>query len=95
MNPKLAVGLATFLAGVATSLSTAQHGWSDVATTGFIASAMLQLAGFIMGVWGGIETKPARDPEVRTRQSDQLTPGATTTTTTVVKADPIPPPVKP
>lgn len=90
MNTKLATGLALFLSGIATSLSTAQHGWSDVATTGFVASAMLQLAGFILSVWGGIETKPTRDVETRTRQSDQLTPGATTTTTTVVKADPLP-----
>lgn len=70
MNPKLALGLATFLSGIATALSTAEHGFQDVLTTGFVAALLLQLAGFILSVWGGIETKPPRKPETRTRRDD-------------------------
>lgn len=90
MNSKLATGLAMFVSSIAISISSAQHGWSDVMTTGFVAAALLNLSGFILGVWGGVETKPPRDVETRTRFADQLAPGATTTTTTTVKADPIP-----
>ena len=70
MDPKLAVGLATFMSGLATSLATAQHGFADILTPGFIASAMMQLSGFILAVWGGINTKPPRDAESRTRADD-------------------------
>lgn len=88
MDPRLAVGLATFVGGLAVSLSTAQHGWADVWTTGFVASLLMQVSGFIMAVWGGIQTKPARDPETRTRFADQLPAGATTKTTTITNVDP-------
>lgn len=71
MNSKLAVGLAAFMSGIAMALSTTQHGWSDVLTTGFVASLLLQMSGFILAVWGGIETKPPRDPDTRTRLEDK------------------------
>ena len=70
MDPKLAIGLATFMSGVATSLAAAPHGFHDIFTPGFVASLMLQLSGFILAVWGGINTKPPRDPETRTRAND-------------------------
>lgn len=70
MDPKLAIGLATFMSGIATSLGTAQHGFQDIFTPGFVASLLMQMSGFILAVWGGINTKTPRDVESRTRVDD-------------------------
>ncbi len=70
MDPKLAVGLATFLSGIATALAAAPHGFHDILTPSFVASLLLQVSGFILAVWGGIMTKAPRDIETRTRATD-------------------------
>ena len=70
MNSKLAVGLALFISGLAAQLGGMQHGWVDALTPMFVAGMMVQLSGFILSVWGGIETKPYRNIDKRTRSSD-------------------------
>lgn len=71
MNSKLAVGLALFLSGIATQLGGLEHGWIDVTNIKFVAGMMVQLSGFILAVWGGIETKPPRNKDSRERDSDK------------------------
>ena len=59
MNSKLAVGLAMFMSSLAMQLS-GESNWNDTLTTRFVSGMLLQLSGFILSVWGGIETKPTR-----------------------------------
>jgi hypothetical protein len=70
VNSKLAVGLALFISGIAAQLSGMQHGWLDALTPMFVSGMLIQLSGFILSVWGGIETKPYRDINSKTRSSD-------------------------
>lgn len=45
--------LAGFLAAVATQLATAQHGWVDISTPGFVAGVLMQLATTISALFVG------------------------------------------
>lgn len=69
MSPKLAIGLALFISGLATQLSGIESGWVNILTPKFVSGMLIQLSGFILSVWGGIETKPSRNGQ-RTRSED-------------------------
>lgn len=71
MNSKLAIGLAMFIAGIATQLGSLPS-WLDFFTPGFIGGMLIQLSGFILSVWGGIEAKPPRSINARDRYLDKL-----------------------
>lgn len=70
MNSKLAVGLAMFLSGIGTQLAGVEHGWVDVLTPTFVSGFIIQMSGFIISVWGGLEHVPTRDEKTRTRSTD-------------------------
>lgn len=45
--------IAALLTGVATQLLTAQHGWSDLASPGFVAGLLIQIASAITAIFVG------------------------------------------
>ena len=53
MEPKHWAILAGILTGVATQLLTVQHGWQDIATPGFVAGLMIQIASAITAIFVG------------------------------------------
>lgn len=71
MNKKLAVGLAMFLSGLGTQLANIQGGWIEVFSPAFVSGLIIQLSGFILTVWGGMEYVPPRNGK-RTRREDYM-----------------------
>jgi len=52
-EPKHWLIVAGLVSGVATQLATAQHGWSDTLTTGFVAGLLLQVGSTITAIFVG------------------------------------------
>lgn len=53
LEPKHWAVMAGLLTGLATQLLSAQHGWSDLATPGFVAGLLIQLASAITAIFVG------------------------------------------
>ena len=70
MNAKFAIGIAMFLSGVAAQIGGIQGGWTEVFTPIFVSGFIVQLSGFILSVWGGVQYQPNRNG-VRTRGDDK------------------------
>jgi hypothetical protein len=63
--------IAAFLAGVGTQLATAQHGWSDVLTTGFVAGLLIQISTLITAIFVGA---PGATEKLEQAKSDSVDP---------------------
>ncbi len=53
LEPKHWLLIAGMISGLATQLLTAQHGWSDVLTPGFVAGLLIQTASAITALFVG------------------------------------------
>lgn len=53
LEPKHYLILAGLLTGLALQLGTAQHGWSDVLTPGFLGGVVMQLASALTAIFVG------------------------------------------
>lgn len=53
LEPKHYAVIAGLMTGFATQLLTAQHGWADVASPGFVAGMLIQLASAITAIFVG------------------------------------------
>lgn len=83
LEPKHYLVIAGILTGVATQLVTAQHGWSDVATPGFVAGLLIQIASAITAIFVG--APGATDALTRANQNTDMA----NATTRALLADPI------
>lgn len=62
-----------FLSGLGTQLA-ATNDWGELLTPAFVSGFIIQISGFILSVWGGIETKQPRSTYKRTRSTDNEIP---------------------
>jgi hypothetical protein len=69
LEPKHWLIIAGLISGTATQLATAQHGWADTLTPGFIAGLLVQVATTISAIFIG---KPGADAELdRAKENTQ------------------------
>lgn len=58
-----------FLTSIAGQIALIKN-WGEVTSPVFISVMIVQIAGFILSVWGGIEHQPSRNG-MRTRHNDR------------------------